>query len=221
MSSLKPIEIYGRHGPNPAKPRMLVEELGLPFVLNDISFADVKKPEYVKVNPNGRLPAIYDPNEDLTLWESGAIIEYLVEKYDTEHKISFAPGSKEAYLAKQWLFYQVSGQGPYYGQAVWFTKYHPEQIQSAKDRYYNEIKRVTAVLEAHLKTQEKGADGPWMVGGKFSFVDLAFLPWQTISETLMSADLDLSEFTEVAGWVERMNQRPALKTGLDEAVRSK
>jgi glutathione S-transferase len=87
-SSLKPIVIWGKHGPNPPKVRMLAEEMGLPYDLN------------------GRMPAIQDPNEDFTLWESGAIIEYLVEKYDTERKMSFAPGSKEAYLAKQWLYFQ-------------------------------------------------------------------------------------------------------------------
>jgi glutathione S-transferase len=106
MASIKPVEIYGKHGPNPPKVRMLAEELGLPYDLKDVSFADVKKPEFLALNPNGRMPAIHDPNTDLTLWESGAIIEYLVEKYDTERKVSFEPGSKEAYLAKQWLYFQ-------------------------------------------------------------------------------------------------------------------
>jgi glutathione S-transferase len=108
-SSIKPITIHGKHGPNPPKVRMVCEELGLPYELNDVQFADLKKPEFLKINPNGRMPAIHDPNTDLTLWESGAIIEYLVEKYDTENKLSFASGSTDAYLAKQWLFFQVSG----------------------------------------------------------------------------------------------------------------
>jgi glutathione S-transferase len=106
MSDLKPIVIYGKHGPNPPKIRMLAEELGLAYDLKEINFADVKGAEFLAINPNGRMPAIYDPNTDLTLWESGAIIEYLIEKYDTERKVSFEPGSKEAYLAKQWLFFQ-------------------------------------------------------------------------------------------------------------------
>jgi glutathione S-transferase len=66
------------------------------------------------------MPAIYDPNRDLTLWESGAIIEYLIEVYDQDQKLSFPAGSKEAYLAKQWLYFQVSGQGPYFGQVSAF-----------------------------------------------------------------------------------------------------
>jgi glutathione S-transferase len=111
-SSIKPITIYGKHGPNPPKVRMLAEELGLPYELNEIGFQDVKKPDYLAINPNGRIPAIHDPNNDLTLWESGAILEYLVEKYDPERKASFESGSKESFLAKQWLFFQGrSGYG--------------------------------------------------------------------------------------------------------------
>jgi len=97
---------------------MILEELGLPYEHQPIAFADIKKPEYLAVNPNGRLPAIHDSNTNLTLWESGAIVEYLVETYDKHNKISYPKGSNESYLTKQWLYFQVSGQGPYFGQAV-------------------------------------------------------------------------------------------------------
>lgn len=106
MATIQPVKIYGKGGPNPPKIHMLCKELSIPYQVEDIPFAELKNPEYLAVNPNGRIPAIHDPNTDLTIWESGAIIEYLVEKYDTEHKLSFAPGSNEHYLAKQWLFYQ-------------------------------------------------------------------------------------------------------------------
>ena len=89
-------------------------------------------------------------------------------------------------------------------------------MQSAKDRYYNEIKRVTSVLEGHLKKQEKGADGPWMVGGKYSYADLALLPWQNVMVNMMKEHVDLSEFTEVTAWLERLRKRPALKKVLDD-----
>ncbi|KAJ2988560.1 hypothetical protein NUW58_g3907 [Xylaria curta] len=128
-SSLKPIKAYGKGGPNPPKVIMILEELGLPYEIVSVQFADVKKPEYTAINPNGRLPAIHDPNTGLTLWESGAIVEYLVETYDKENKISFPKGSNESYLTKQWLYYQTTGQGPYFGQAVWFTRYHPGPLQ--------------------------------------------------------------------------------------------
>lgn len=103
----------------------------------------------------------------MTLWESGAIIEYLVDKYDKDQKISFAPGSAEAYLAKQWIFFQASGQGPYYEQASWFKKFHPERAPTAVERYVGEINRVSGVLEKSLTEQEKlwpGEDGPWLKG---------------------------------------------------------
>ncbi|KAF1938888.1 glutathione S-transferas-like protein [Clathrospora elynae] len=217
-SSIKPIKIYGKHGPNPPKIIMLAEELGLPYEVVDTQFTDVKKPEYLAVNPNGRMPAIHDPNTGLTLWESGAIIEYLVEKYDTKHSISFKAGSNEAYLAKQWLFYQVSGQGPYFGQAMWFTIYHSEQLPSAQDRYYAEIKRVTGVLEDHLKKQVKGKDGPWLVGGKYSFADMAFVPWQAIAGAVLGQKVDLKEFTEVSAWIEKMKARKSIGPVLEAAM---
>lgn len=92
---------------------MMLKELGLPYEAKAISFPDLKQPSYLAINPNGRMPAIHDPNTNLTLWESGAILEYLVEKYDTQHRISFEPGTNESYLAKQWIFFQ-SRSHPYH-----------------------------------------------------------------------------------------------------------
>lgn len=97
---------------------MILEELDLPFELKILDIQDMKKQPYESINPNGRVPAIEDPNTDTTLWESCAIIEYLVETYDKDHAISFVHGTKEAFEAKQWMFYQASGQGPYFGQTV-------------------------------------------------------------------------------------------------------
>ncbi|CAO2650900.1 Nn.00g091970.m01.CDS01 [Neocucurbitaria sp. VM-36] len=207
MSSFKPIEIWGKRGPNPPKIAMICEELGLPYEAKDTQFSDLKTSEFLALNPNG-----------LTIWESGAIIEYLIEKYDTAQKLSFPQGSEQSYLAKQWLFFQVSGQGPYYGQAVWFTKYHAEQIPSAQERYYNEIKRITSVLEGHLKKQEKGEDGPWLVGNKFSYADLAFVSWQNMMMNLMSEQVDVTEFTETARWIERMIARSSISKVLKDSA---
>lgn len=101
--------------------------------------------------------------------ESDAILLYLVDRYDPEHKISVT-AEGEKYQQLQWLFFQASGQGPYYGQAAWFTRYHPEQIPSALERYKNEIKRVLSVLESVLSKQD------WLVGGKPTIADLSFVP---------------------------------------------
>ena len=222
QSTLKPVKVYGHAGPNPPKVHIILDELNIPKEEQVIAFSDVKKPEYLAINPNGRLPAIYDPNTDLTLWESGAILEYLIEQYDKDHKLSFVPGSKEAYHAKQWLYFQTTGQGPYYGQGVWFTKFHPEKLQSAIDRYVNEIKRVTGVLESHLAKQKEafgggaGFDGPWLVGNKLSFVDFAFVPWQIVAVKVFgeSKQFDDTEFPLVKEWIGKLQARESVKAAM-------
>lgn len=218
-SSLKPIKLWGKAGPNPPKVAILLKELGIPYETVDIPFSDVKKPEYLAVNPNGRLPAIYDPNTDLTLWESGAIVEYIIEKYDTDHKLSFPAGTPEYYHAKQYLIYQVTGQGPYYGQSVWFKKYHAEPVPSAVTRYVNEINRVTGVLEKVLSEQKNpaGSDGPWLVGGKFSYADLSFVPWQNIiAKILDKEEYNPEAYPHVKAWLDKMLARPAVQAVLGQ-----
>jgi glutathione S-transferase len=123
---------------------------------------DLKKDPYEKICVNGRVPAIEDPNTGITLWESGAIIEYLSETYDTNHSLSFA-SSLEKYLVKQWLYFQVSGQGPYFGQAAWFAKFHSEQLESAKERYFDQVKRVFGVLDKALQGKQYLVGDKWYV----------------------------------------------------------
>lgn len=95
-----------------------MEELQIPYEVKSIKFDDVKKKPLIDVNPNGRVPAIEDPNTGLTLWESGAIITYLIKQYDTKHAISYDTFPEE-HLLNQFLHFQMSGQGPYYGVAGW------------------------------------------------------------------------------------------------------
>lgn len=221
LSNLKPIKVWGKGGPNPPKIAMIVHELGIPHEIVDIQFSELKKPEFLAINPNGRMPAIEDPNTNLTLWESGAIIEYLIEKYDTERKLSFEPGTSEAYHAKQWLFFQTTGQGPYYGQVVWFSKYHPEKVQSAIDRYTREIIRVTGVLEGELARQKEahgakeGFSGPWLVGNKLSYADIAFYPWQSAAGRFLGEDSEykVANFPHVKEWLEKLGARESIKYG--------
>lgn len=217
ISNLKPIKVWGKGGPNPPKVAILLEELRLPYEAIAIPLSDVKNPEYLEVNPNGRLPTIYDPNTDIKVWESGAIVEYLIENYDKDHKLSFARGTKESYEAKQYLFFQVSGQGPYYGQAAWFKNFHTEKLPSAIERYVKEINRVTAVLEKILSEQivADGADGPWLVGGKYSFADIAFISWQRLITKIHGPEeYNPDDYTHVKAWLDRMLARPAVQAGL-------
>lgn len=217
--SLKPITLWGHDsGPNAWKVAMILEELNVPYTLKIIEFPDMKKEAFESINPNGRVPAIEDPNTGITLWESGAITEYLVETYDKQRNISFAPGSKEYYEAKQWLYYQVSGQGPYFGQAVWFTLYHPEKLPSAVDRYVNEIRRVSGVLDRVLQDKE------FLVGGKFSYTDAAFVTWYAVL-SLFADRFNLEmEFPLLNAWLERSKARPAIAKILqdrDAAMKAK
>ena len=215
-----PIKLWGASGPNPPKVGIILEELGLPYEIVSYPISDVRKPEYTRLNPNGRLPTIEDPNRGLTLWESGAIVEYLIERYDSKQLISFPPGSNESYLAKQWLFFQSTGQAPYFGQAAWFKKFHPEQVPSAKERYNNEVNRICNVLEGYLAKQEKGADGPWLVGGKCSYADLSFVQWQRVIGMVMGKDeYDLDNFPVLKEWVGRMTSRKAVMTVLEEKMK--
>ncbi|KAK2861238.1 hypothetical protein FQN49_004412 [Arthroderma sp. PD_2] len=223
MSTVKPLKLYGEIFPsNPLKVALILEELGIPYERVEVPPGEKKQAPFVKINPNGRTPGLYDPNTDLTIWESGAIITYLVEKYDKDHKLSFPRDTNEYHLANQWLHFQMSGQGPYFGQYFWFKNYHSEQVPSAIERYYNEINRVVTVLEKWLAGKEDGGDGKgprdYLLGKKCTYADLSFLPWQMIvSDFVWKGNLDPeAEFPNVLAWIKRMEARPALGLLLQE-----
>ncbi|KAK2596762.1 hypothetical protein QQS21_006157 [Conoideocrella luteorostrata] len=208
MATIKPITVWA-HGPspNPFKVIIVLEELGIPY--EKISVENSKDEAFLKINPNGRLPAIKDPNaNDLILWESGAIVEYLVETYDKENKLTFVNGPEKWYL-KQYLHFQMSGQGPYFGQHIWFHNYHSDDVPSAKKRYDEQTLRVFGVLNAILEGRE------YLVGDKFTYADLAFLPWdrviQGFSKTLWDeAEVD-KKYPNFVAWHNRIGARPAVK----------
>ncbi|KAI1146369.1 glutathione S-transferase [Nemania diffusa] len=173
--SLKPIKLYWRDQvPNPSKVLIILEELSLPYETSFVELAGLKQKPYTDVNPNGRVPAIEDPNTGITLWESGAIVQYLIDTYDKGNMISYSDPS-EKYLTQQWAYFQASGQGPYFGQAAWFNLFHEreysESPESAKVRYGKEVKRVAGVLDGVLAKSE------WLVGNKCTYADLAFTMW--------------------------------------------
>lgn len=201
-----PIVLYSHpYGPNPWKVAIILEELQIPYETRFVNFADVKKPPYTSLNPNGRLPAIEDPNTRVKLFESGAIVEYLIDQYDPNQKVHYAD-IHQKYDAKAWLHLQMSGQGPYYGQASWFARFAPEKIPMAIERYGNEIRRVTFVLDSVLK------DRAWLVGDKCTYADLAFMPWQRWATRYATNPETLDEeFPYAAEWFERLSQRPSVK----------
>jgi len=219
MSNLKPITLYTHaSGPNPWKVFMALKELSIPFTESFVDFAKIKEEPYISVNPNGRVPSIDDPNTGITLWESGAILQYLAETYDKDNKISFAAGSKESHLANQWLFFQVSGQGPYYGQAAWFQNFHAEKIPSAIERYQKEVVRVIAVIDSHLKKHNlkylvADAENP---EGKASYADISFVPWGVNAGWLLGKDIFADgQYASYKAWIDRVSARPAVKESLE------
>ncbi|KAI1481799.1 hypothetical protein K445DRAFT_314995 [Daldinia sp. EC12] len=212
MSSLKPIILWGNGAPNPMKVHIILEELNVPFEHKRVEFSEVKKEPFININPNGRVPAIEDPNTGVTLWESGAIIEYLIDNYDKEHKLSYGT-SPEKYLIQQWIAFQISGQGPYYGQAMWFYRLHPEKVQSAIDRYVKEIERVRSVLDKHLSTSPSG----WLVGDKVTVADLAWIIWEQMADVLLNVmDIHLEgKYPHYDAWYKKVLERPAVKKAVD------
>ncbi|KAI1770082.1 glutathione S-transferase [Hypoxylon cercidicola] len=215
----KPIRVWlTPPGPNSWKVILLLEELGLNYEIKSFRFDDVKKSPFIDINPNGRVPAIEDPNTGLTLWESGAIYQYVVEQYDMDKRLTYGT-LNERHLCNQWLHFQMSGQGPYYGQYGWFQHLHPEKVPSALERYGKEIKRVLGVLETVLAA--KPADAQWLVGDKMTFADMSFVPWNfRLSEALVQSwDEVWKETPHVRAWHERMIELPSWKKAMETRAR--
>jgi glutathione S-transferase len=178
MASRPNIHLYTAQTPNGTKISITLEELSLPYTTTAISFAknEQKSPPFVAINPNGRIPALTDTFSDgktINLFESGSIQQYLVEQYDTEHKISYPRGSREAYEVNNWLFFLNAGVGPMQGQSNHFTRYAPEKIEYGINRYQNETRRLYGVLNTHL---EKSTSG-YLVGDRCTIADIAHYGW--------------------------------------------
>ncbi|CAN8097854.1 unnamed protein product [Discula destructiva] len=208
----KPIIVYTHSGPNPWKVIILLEELGVPYESRTIVGEAVREPPYIHINPNGRTPAIEDPNTGITLWESGAILEYLVDTYDRDHKLSIAT-FPEKYHLKQFLHFQMSGQGPYFGQAAWFRMYHPEVVLSARKRYDEQLVRVVGVLDRILEGKT------YLVGEKCTYADIAFFPWNNLIKLLFGDEaataVPESQYPNFWAWHKRVLERPAVQKALE------
>ncbi|KAK3704328.1 hypothetical protein LTR37_013881 [Vermiconidia calcicola] len=211
----KPIHLYSHAtGPNPWKVVILLEELAIPYETEFVDFSVIKEDPYISVNPNGRVPAIKDPNTDITLWESGAIIDYLLDTYDFQNQFRYTE-SPQKYEQKCWADFQMSGQGPYFGQKAWFTYFHSDtNITSAKERYGNEIKRVLGVINSHLEK----TGNPYLVGDKVCYADLMFVPWNALVEGFLLGQEGFdwkAEFPKSYEWHQNLVARPNVKKMLE------
>lgn len=215
MSHGKQFTLYTHTtGPNGWKVAMVLNELGLTYesIYLEFNTGELKAPEYTKYNPNGRIPTIIDhANDDFVVWESNAILIYLVEKYDKQRKIS-AVKEGDKWHQLQWLLFQGSGQGAYYGQAVWFSRRHHEKIPSAVERYQKETLRVLGVLESILSKQE------WLVAGQCTIADISFVPWNNAVSPVILKDYEgfnfAKQFPAVYAWHEKISARPAISATL-------
>jgi GST-like protein len=197
------ITLYTAATPNGHKVSIALEELGLPYALRviDLAAGEQKRPEFLAINPNGRIPAIVDHDaDDLAVFESGAILIYLAEKTG-RFMPSDAPGRSRVL---QWLMFQMGGVGPMMGQANVFYRYFPEKIQPAIDRYQGEVRRLFTVLDGHLKDHE-------YLAGDYSIADIANWAWV---RTYRWSGVSLDGLPHLQRWKDAIAQRPAVQRGI-------
>ncbi|KAF3006665.1 hypothetical protein E8E13_008419 [Curvularia kusanoi] len=211
MSQGSDIVLYTTQTPNGIKISITLEELGLPYKVEkiDISKNTQKEDWFLAINPNGRIPALTDKFTDgqtINLFESGSIMQYLVERYDTEYKISYPKGSREWYEMNNWLFFQNAGVGPMQGQANHFSRYAPERIEYGVNRYVNETRRLYSVMDKHLASDKR----PYLVGEKCTIADIAHWGWVAAAGW---AGVEIDDFPNLKAWEERMAQRSGVEKG--------
>jgi glutathione S-transferase/GST-like protein len=198
------IDLYTAATPNGHKISIALEELGLPYVVHalDLARLEQRRPEFLKISPNGRIPAIVDREAgDFAVFESGAILIYLAEKTGR----LMPADAKGRSRVIQWLMFQMGGIGPMMGQANVFYRYFPEKIQPAIDRYQGEVRRLFGVLDARLAQSEYLAD-------EYSIADIANWAWV---RTHKWSGVEIEGFDHLERWVGQLARRPACQRGIE------
>ncbi|MBC7658128.1 MAG: glutathione S-transferase N-terminal domain-containing protein [Chitinophagaceae bacterium] len=208
------IQLYSLATPNGQKASVALEEMGIPYDAHLIDFGkdEQHSPEFLKVNPNGKIPAIVDPEsadgKPLAIMESGAILIYLAEK--SGKFLSTNPRLRSETL--QWLFFQVGGVGPMFGQFGHFFKFAKDKCKDPYPikRYTDESRRILGVLDQRLNGRT------YLVGDEYSIADMANVTWVHALTTAYDAaeTLGLKDFSHVAAWVDRIIKRPKTAAGL-------
>jgi glutathione S-transferase len=198
------IELFTAATPNGWKASITLEELGLPYKVRRIDFEkrEQKEPWYLKINPNGRIPAIVDhDNDGFGVFESGALMIYLAEKAG-----KLLPSDvKGRSLVMQWLMFQMGGVGPMMGQANVFYRYAPERIPYAIERYQREVRRLLEVLDARLADNE-------FLAGDYSLADIANWSWV---RGYKWSGVTLDGLDHLSRWLSAIGTRPAVQRGVD------
>jgi GSH-dependent disulfide-bond oxidoreductase len=204
------IDLYYWTTPNGYKIPIFLEEAELPYTIHPINIAkgDQFDPDFLKISPNNRIPAIVDQSpadgsQPVAIFESGAILQYLAEKTG-----KFLPTELHHRMdVIQWLFWQVGGLGPMLGQNHHFVQYAPEKIPYAISRYVKETERLYGVLDHRLADRE-------FIAGEYSIADMAAYPWIVPYE---NQQMDLDHFKNVKRWFEAIKARPAVKRAYAKA----
>src|SRR5436189_696349 len=199
------IELYTWSTPNGRKVSIMLEECALPYNVHTINIGTNREqftPEYLKINPNGKIPSIVDPDgpggKPISMMESGAILVYLAEK--TGKFLS----KDNRYEVLQWLMFQMGGVGPMFGQAHHFMRAKKDEIPYGSERYGNEAKRLYGVMDRHLAERQSFA-------GEYTIADIAIYPWVARYEWHR---VDLAQFPNVKRWFDKIGARPAVQKGM-------
>lgn len=203
------IHLYTWKTSNGRKASIMLEELGVPYEVHpiDINAGAQFDPEFLKISPNNRIPAIVDPNgpggRAMAVFESGAILIYLAEKYESQ----LLPTEPRARITViEWLMWQMGGVGPMFGQTHHFNRFAPEDVPYAKKRYMDETRRLYGVMDRRL------AEAEFLGGHDYSIADIATFPWTVRFEW---QGIDLADFPNVKRWFAAIAERPAVKKGLE------
>ncbi|KAK8041271.1 glutathione S-transferase-like protein [Apiospora phragmitis] len=219
MAKQTDIHLYTAQTPNGLKISILLEELGLTYQTTsiDITKNTQKEPWFLEINPNGRIPALTDTLENgqtIRLFESGSIMQYLVDRYDKDHRVSYPYGSREHWEVNNWLFWQMGGLGPMQGSVIWerastltkWLEYAPERIQYSIDRYRNETCRLFSVMDTQLQKSPSG----YLVGDRCTVADISIWGW-VAAAALTGADV--TEFPALQEWRDKLLARPGVEKG--------
>ena len=199
------IDLYTWSTPNGRKVSIMLEECALPYRTHKVNIGTNSEqftPDYLKINPNGKIPAIVDPEgpggKPIAIMESGAILIYLADKAK-----KFLP-EKLKYQTLQWLMFQMGGVGPMFGQAHHFMRAKKDEVPYGSERYGNEAKRLYGVMDVHLGKKKYFTDS-------YSIADMAIYPWVARYEWHR---VDLAAFPNVKRWYDELGARPAVQKGM-------
>lgn len=201
------IDVYSWPTPNGHKVHIMLEETGLKYRVHGVNIraGDQFKPEFLRISPSNRIPAIVDPKgpnrKPLSLFESGTILLYLASKTGKLLPVDL----HERWTCVQWLMWQMGGVGPMFGQANHFRRYAKEKIQYAIDRYTNEANRLTRVLDKRL------GEARYAAGNEYTIADIAIFPWMRGAE---NRGVNIQEYPHVKRWFDEINARPAVQRGV-------